>query len=207
MKAALLTRLPSVNLDVRDVPEPEPGPESVMVSVEACGMSGTDIHIMDGVSYRPELPFILGHEPVGVVSAVGDGIDSDLIGARVVPTLFLGCKECGPCRSGDERLCEKRPSITGVSRPGGFAERVVLSVSQLVSVPSQLSSQVAASLVDAGATAYNATRVALDRAVDPQGAHLIVGAGPVGFLVADLLRHRGALVQVLETNPARRLRA
>ncbi len=162
---------------------------------------------MEGLSYRPEMPMVLGHEPVGLVTEVGDPRHQSLLGRRVVPTLFVGCNDCEACKSGDERLCQRGAEITGVTRPGGFADRLVLQARQLVLVPPGLSVPVAASLVDAGPTAHNAARVALARPGPRDGAHLVVGAGPVGFLVSELLRHHGADVVVVEPNPERRGRA
>jgi 2-desacetyl-2-hydroxyethyl bacteriochlorophyllide A dehydrogenase len=161
---------------------------------------------MDGTSYRPDLPLVLGHEPVGVVTAVTEAGDEPLLGQRVVPTLFVGCHECASCRAGDERLCERGAAITGVTRHGGFAERLALLTRQLVPVPSQLLPGAAASLVDAGPTANNATNVALARSAPSDAPHLVVGAGPIGFLVAELLRHHGAEVQMVEPNAERRAR-
>jgi 2-desacetyl-2-hydroxyethyl bacteriochlorophyllide A dehydrogenase len=205
VRAAQLVEIPSTDLQLADVPEPELGPLSVIISVEASGICGTDLHIMEGSGYRPEVPFTLGHEPVGTVRAVGPEVDEALIGSRVVPTLFVGCNHCHACRSGDERLCVNGPSVTGIFvQPGGFAQRMALMVSQLVTVPEQVPLEVAATLVDAGATAYNAVRTALDEPHSGGGEHLVVGAGPVGFLVAELLRYRGAQPVVLESNEERR---
>ncbi|HUC15584.1 MAG TPA: alcohol dehydrogenase catalytic domain-containing protein [Acidimicrobiales bacterium] len=205
MRAAQLVEIPSTELQLADVPEPELRPLSVIISVEACGICGTDLHIMEGSGYRPEMPFTLGHEPVGTVSAVGPDVDGALVGSRVVPTIFVGCNHCEPCRSGDERLCVNGPTITGVFRqPGGFAERMALMATQLVPVPAQVPLEVAATLVDAGATAHNAVRTALDGPHGGGGEHLVVGAGPVGFLVAELLRYRGAHPVILESNEERR---
>jgi 2-desacetyl-2-hydroxyethyl bacteriochlorophyllide A dehydrogenase len=204
VRAAQLVEIPSTELQLADVPEPELRPLSVIISVEACGICGTDLHIMEGSGYRPEVPFTLGHEPVGIVTAVGPQVDDALIGSRVVPTIFVGCNHCLACLSGDERLCVNGPSITGVFvQPGGFAQRMALMATQLVSVPAQVPVEVAATLVDAGATAHNAVRTALD---GPRGGgeHLVVGAGPVGFLVAELLRYRAAQPVVLESNAERR---
>jgi 2-desacetyl-2-hydroxyethyl bacteriochlorophyllide A dehydrogenase len=203
MRAALLTEIPAQTLAVRDVPDPVLEPGSVLVSVEACGICGTDLHIMDGESYRPELPFVLGHEPVGRVVAAAPDVDQNLIGLRIAPTLFVGCGRCTPCRAGDERLCEEGASVTGVlARPGGFAERMTLLAGQLVSVPEALSAPAAAAMVDAGTTAHNAVRTAA--AIAPAGRHLVIGAGPVGFLVAAVLRTRGLTPIVVEPSPPRR---
>jgi 2-desacetyl-2-hydroxyethyl bacteriochlorophyllide A dehydrogenase len=203
----VLSHIPSEELQIEDLPDPALGPGEALVSVEACGICGTDLHIMEGLSYRPGLPLTLGHEPVGVVTEVDDRGDEALLGQRVVPTLFAGCDECDPCRTGDERLCERGAQITGVTRPGGFAHRLALRGRQLVPVPPRLPPTVAASLVDAGPTAHNAAGVALSRSGPRDAPHLVVGAGPVGFLVSELLRHHGGEVLVVEANAERRARA
>jgi 2-desacetyl-2-hydroxyethyl bacteriochlorophyllide A dehydrogenase len=203
----VLAHIPSEELQIVDVPEPVLGPGDVLLSVEACGICGTDLHIMEGLSYRPELPLPLGHEPVGRVIEVEDPRQRALLGQRVVPTLFIGCNECEPCRSGDERLCDRGAAIIGVTRAGGFADRLALQSRQLVPVPPQLSSPAAATLVDAGPTAHNAASVALARSYPRNAPHLVIGAGPVGFLVSELLRHRGVEFVIVEPNAERRQRA
>jgi alcohol dehydrogenase, propanol-preferring len=206
VKAAVLAHIPSEELQVVDVPEPVLGPGDVLLSVEACGICGTDLHIMEGLSYRPELPLALGHEPVGRVIEVEDPRQRALLGQRVAPTLFIGCNECEPCRSGDERLCDRGAAIIGVTRAGGFADRLALQSRQLVPVPPQLSSPAAATLVDAGPTAHNAARVALARSHPREAPYLVIGAGPVGFFVSELLRYRGVEFVVVEPNAERRQR-
>ncbi len=203
MRAALLSELPAEGFQIRDVADPRPGRATVVVEVEACGICGTDLHIMAGTSYRPELPFIMGHEPVGKVVALGPDVDERLLGTRVVPTLFIGCGVCISCRAGDERLCDKGALVTGVlGVPGGFAELLALGTEQLVEVPEGVDALAAATLVDAGATAQNAARVASSDAV-PAGPSLVVGAGPVGLLAAELLRVSGHEVAIVERLPQR----
>ncbi len=198
MKAALLTRLPSPSLEIQTVPLPDIPPDGIEVTVEACGVCGTDLHILNGASYRPVLPFVMGHEPVGVVSKG----PRELMGRRVVPSIFVGCGRCDPCRAGDERLCAQGPLVTGVLGPwGGFAEKMWLYPSQPVVVPEGLSPWVAAALVDAGATAHNAATLALHR--QPRRV-VVLGGGPVGFLTASILRSQGSEVVVVEPNILRR---
>ena len=205
MIAALLTKLPATNLEFAEFDEPVPGPGEVLVQVAACGICGTDLHVMAGQSYRPDLPFVLGHELVGTVVSAADSAGGRWLGRRVVPTLFTGCGGCGPCRSGNERLCEHGALVVGVvGRPGGFAGQVVLRADQLVEVPTAISDAVAASLVDAGATARNAVRSALALAHHGEARYLVIGGGPVGLLVSELLLSSGKEVVVVESNPLRR---
>ena len=207
MRAAVLTELPAGGLEQRaGLPEPEAGPGQAVLEVEACGICGTDLEILRGRSYVPELPFVLGHEPVGRVLAVGVGVEPDWVGRRVTTTIFVGheerCVTCRthpdwstPCRVGDERLCYDGAEIIGVlGRPGAFAERLSLPARLLVAVPDELDSVAAACLVDAGATAANAVRH-----VDPRDPRpvAILGAGPLGFVAAQLLAATPLVVEPL----------
>jgi alcohol dehydrogenase, propanol-preferring len=199
MRAAVVERLPTETLAVVDLEAPEPGPGELLVRVEACGICGTDIHILEGSSYRPELPFVLGHEPAGrVVGPAGD----EWLGRRVTLTLFEGCGRCRWCLAGDERLCLELRSVRGVlNAAGGFAELMTVPAAQAVEVPGALSSVEAATLVDAGASAMNAAEVISATGAD---AALVVGGGPVGFLLAEILASRGVEVAVVEPREERR---
>lgn len=202
MRAAVVRALPARELSLEDLDAPRGAHGWLEVAVEACGICGTDLHILAGESYRPELPFVLGHEPCGVVVGVyGDGDASDLLGRRVVASIFVGCGACPPCLAGNERLCERGARITGVAGLwGGFAERLALAPTQPVAVPAGLGATEAAALVDAGATAYNAARVA---AAHGAGRILVLGGGPVGFLTASILRSFGRDCVVVEPNGLR----
>lgn len=202
MRAALVRQLPADRLKIEDVPDPVPGPGTLLVQIDACGICGTDLHILAGESYRPTLPFVLGHEPAGTVIAAGSADAAALVGRRVVPTLFEGCGSCPLCLSGAERLCPSPRSITGVLGAwGGFAERMLIRAAQAVEIPAALSTTVAATLVDGGATAMNAAGIALERQA---GLTLVVGGGPVGSLVAELLSEGGRPLVVIEPQPVRR---
>jgi alcohol dehydrogenase, propanol-preferring len=200
MRAAVVSTLPATQLELADVPIPVPGPADVLVRVEACGICGTDLHILDGHSYAPTLPFVLGHEPVGVVVEAGEEA-RDWLGLRVTITLFTGCGTCRQCLAGDERLCPRLVAITGVlGEWGAYATHVRVHARQLVEVPAALDPVSAAGLVDAGATAANSVRHALTRRPDRA---VVLGAGPIGHLSAELLRHADVPVQVVEPHPVR----
>ena len=214
MRAAVLTELPAEGFSVQSgVPDPQPEAGAVVLEVDACGICGTDLEILRGRSYDPELPFVLGHEPVGRVVELGPDADLGLLGTRVTLTIFAGreetCDVCRehpdwrtPCRVGDERLCYDGAEVIGVlGRRGGFAERLEVPARLLVPVPEQLASPAAASLVDAGATAANAVR-SVDQD-DPRPV-AVFGAGPLGFFAAQLLERPPLVV---EPNPRRRAAA
>lgn len=203
MRAAVAFTIPSDRLEIAEFADLEPKDDQVLVDVEACGICGTDIHILDGTSYRPATPAILGHEPVGTIVAAGRMVQQTWLGKRVAVSIFAGCRECALCRQGDERLCINLQSIVGVAdAQGGFAERLAVASAQLVDVPENLSSPAAAALVDSGATAVNAVRVAIDTA--PRSV-TVAGAGAVGFLVAELLRAKGIPLEIVQPSSPRRL--
>ena len=106
-------------------PLPEPHAGEMRLRVEACAVCRTDLHVIDGELPRPKLPLVPGHEIVGIVEAVGAGVDEARIGRRVgVPWLGHTCGTCFYCRSNAENLCDE-PQFTGYSRDGGFATHVV----------------------------------------------------------------------------------
>ena len=201
MRAAVIRSLPTA----APVPGEHPRPsleadDDTIVAVEACGICGTDLHILDGHSYAPALPFVLGHEPVGVVIEAGKDAE-EWLGRRVTMTLFNGCGACAECTRGDERVCQSMRWVTGIlSSDGGFAECVRISATQLVEVPAALDPTSAAVLVDAGATAFNSRRVALANTEAPL---VVIGGGPVGWVLAEQLRVDGRLLAVVEPSPRR----
>jgi 2-desacetyl-2-hydroxyethyl bacteriochlorophyllide A dehydrogenase len=193
---------PAQDLALVDVAALTPRAGELLLDVEACGICGTDLHILAGKSYRPNPPFVLGHEPVGRVSRVGAGVSPDWLGRRVTMTLFTGCGTCADCLRGDERLCPDLTSIHGVlAAPGGFAEEMVVPESAAVAAPTDLTAAEVAALVDAGATAANAAEVVLGH---DASSVLVIGGGPVGFLTVELLAAAGVAAFVVEPLPARR---
>ena len=202
MRAGVIHSLPATSPVPGDHPRPVPErPDDAIIRVEACGICGTDLHILDGHSYAPDLPFVLGHEPVGVVVEAGDAA-TEWVGRRVTLTLFNGCGACDDCRGGDERVCQSMRWVTGIlDSDGGFAEYARVSASQLVEVPDGIDPVSAAVLVDAGATAFNAYRVARTATDDPL---VVIGGGPVGWVLAEQLRSVGRLTAVVEAGARRR---
>jgi (R,R)-butanediol dehydrogenase/meso-butanediol dehydrogenase/diacetyl reductase len=202
LRAAVAGSIPTIELQLaRDVHLPAHEANEALIQIEACGVCGTDLHILSGTSYRPDTPFVLGHEPVGLLTTDVDG-GTIAAGQRVTMTIFEGCGRCSFCTAGDERLCPQLRSIVGVYRRwGGFADCLAVPSAQLVPVPPQLSAVVAASLVDAGATAANAARV-VDHLKPTRP--IVLGGGPVGLLTAELLRYAGASPTVVEPSHPRR---
>ena len=108
----MVLQQPGQPLQLVERPDPLPGPGQVQVTVSACGVCRTDLHVVDGDLTEPRLPIIPGHEIVGRVSALGDGVGEFEVGERVgIPWLGYSCGCCRYCASGDENLCD-RPEFT-----------------------------------------------------------------------------------------------
>lgn len=146
----------------RDLPEPRPGPGQVLVQVRACGVCRTDLHVVDGDLTDPALPLVPGHQIVGRVGAVGEGVTRFSRGDRVgVPWLGGSCGSCRYCASGRENLCDGA-RYTGYQIDGGFAERCVADARFCFPIPERYADLQAAPLLCAGLIGYRSLRMAGD---------------------------------------------
>ncbi|TAL22780.1 MAG: zinc-binding alcohol dehydrogenase family protein [Aquabacterium sp.] len=122
---AMVLRQAGQPLVMEERPDPVPGPLQVRVRVEACAVCRTDLHLVDGELPQARLPVVPGHEIVGIVDALGPGVQELHFGQRVgVPWLGRSCGHCDPCVHDHENLCDT-PEFTGCTRDGGFATHVV----------------------------------------------------------------------------------
>ena len=150
----------SLDLETRETPVALPG--EVLVRVGACGVCRTDLHILDGALPPPEIPVIPGHEIVGVIDVVGDGVTHLAVGDRVgIPWLAYVCGECEYCQTGRENLCPSA-RFTGYHLDGGYAEYAVADAAFTFKVPDGYSDVEAAPLLCAGLIGYRAYRFAAD---------------------------------------------
>jgi propanol-preferring alcohol dehydrogenase len=166
----------------------EPGPGQVRIRVEACGICHTDAHTINGTYPGLTLPRVPGHEVIGRIEALGQGVSRWKIGQRVGVGLIAGEDGvCEPCRRGDMVNCE-RPVLSGVTADGGYAEVMIAEARAIASVPDELTSAEAAPLLCAGVTTYNALRNA-----DLRGGDLVAvqGIGGLGHLGIQFARHLG----------------
>lgn len=144
------------------LPDPRPGPGQLGLRVQTCGVCRTDLHVIDRDLPWPGHPVVPGHEIVGRVEALGQGVTGFAIGDRVgVPWLGFSCGECSFCRDGRENLCEAA-RFTGYTLPGGYAERVVADSRYCFLLPPQYSDAEVAPLLCAGLIGYRALRMAGD---------------------------------------------
>lgn len=200
MKAALLQRF-GEGLTISDVPVPQPASGEALVKVRACGIDGTDLKLLDGFGYAPNLPFIMGHEIAGEVEAVGAGVSDFAPGDRVAVYNFVTCGACVYCRTFRDQLCLNMGGIVGVlDLPGGYAEYVCLPAQQLIALPDNVSYADGATCCDAGMTALHA----IDRADVCIGDRvLVIGIGGVGSIVTQLLSASGVDVIAVDIDAAK----
>jgi len=189
-------------LVIEDVPIPEPGEQQVLVRIEASGLCHTDIHAARGEwPVKPPLPFIPGHEGVGIVERVGPGNAHGIVeGMRVaLPWLGYACGDCAYCNTGWETLCESQQN-TGYSINGGFAEYAVGYARHVVVVPDGIDPLDAAPLTCAGVTTYKAVKVSGARSSD---LIAVFGAGGLGHLAIQYAAITGASVVAVDINAER----
>jgi alcohol dehydrogenase, propanol-preferring len=142
-----------------ELPDPSPGRGEVLVSVSACGVCRTDLHIVDGDLSRPKLPLVPGHQIVGTVVEAGEGAERFDRGDRVgVPWLGWTCGECRYCLGGRENLCD-RARFTGYDRDGGYAELAVADERFCFPIPAVFPDLQAAPLLCAGLIGFRALRL------------------------------------------------
>lgn len=201
MKAAIL-RAFGTPLTIEDVDDPRPGPAEVVVAVKACGIDGTDLKLLDGFGYTPDLPFIMGHEAAGVIESVGADVTAFAPGERVIPYNFLLSPTSAWYQTEREQISPELQGVIGVKGcGGGFAERLVLPAHQIVRIPDGIGWADAAVHGDAGLTAWHAVRrarLALGETV------LVIGVGGVGSFAVQFARLAGARVIATDRSEAKR---
>ncbi|MDS0862732.1 zinc-dependent alcohol dehydrogenase family protein [Burkholderia pseudomultivorans] len=176
-------------LTLRELPDPSPGRGQILIDVQACGVCRTDLHVVDGDLTEPKRPVIPGHEIVGTVVALGEGVHGFALGERVgVPWLGHTCGRCAFCAAGRENLCDA-PGFTGYTIDGGYAERTVADARYCLRVPPNYDDVHAAPLLCAGLIGYRT----LALAGNSQRIGLY-GFGAAAHIVAQVARHEGRSV-------------
>jgi (R,R)-butanediol dehydrogenase / meso-butanediol dehydrogenase / diacetyl reductase len=188
-------------IELDEIPRPEPGPGEVLVEIAACGICGSDLHMVLERYARPGA--ILGHEWSGIVTdAPNDSGWSP--GDRVVGNAAAGCGRCRPCRRGRPSVCLQRATADFVGYRGAFCQYKTVSADGLVRIPDALATRPAA-LAEPTAITLHALQLA---DVHPEDRVLVTGAGPVGLLIVAVLHSRGVSdITVSEPSPVRRRQA
>lgn len=184
-----------------DAEQPEYGYNDLLIKIKKTAICGTDVHIYKWDEWSQQtipVPMVVGHEYVGEVAAMGDGVRGFELGDRVSGEGHITCGHCRNCRAGRRHLCRNTVGV-GVNRPGAFAEYLVIPAENAFKLPDDISDDLAAIFDPFG----NAVHTAL--AFDLVGEDvLITGAGPIGIMAAAVARHVGARhVVITDVNPYR----
>jgi threonine dehydrogenase-like Zn-dependent dehydrogenase len=186
-------------VEVRDLAEPAGRPGAAKVRMRYCGICGSDISIVAGKHPRAKAPLVLGHEFVGTVEAVEAGSGRVAFGDRVVAYPLISCGECLPCRTGHPHVC-RTLRLLGIDRDGAMAETAWIDEDMLFRVPDAVGDEVAA-LIEPLAVIVRSLHQARFQLLD---SAVVIGAGPIGLLIAIVLRHAGASSIVLsDVHPGR----
>ncbi|MDF1762968.1 MAG: zinc-dependent alcohol dehydrogenase [Oleibacter sp.] len=179
-------------LVLKEVDIPTPGPGQILVKTEACGVCHTDLHAMNGDwPLKPNLPFIPGHEGVGIVTAIGAGVTAVKEGDRVgVPWLYSACGHCEFCLSARETVCASA-EFGGYTQNGGFAEYILADPKYVAHIPANLSARDAAPLICAGITSYKGIK---ETQAKPGEWVVISGIGGLGHLGVQYAKALGLKV-------------
>ncbi len=179
-------------LVLREWAIPTPGPGQIVVKTEACGVCHTDLHAAHGDwPLKPKLPFIPGHEGIGIVSAVGAGVTIVKAGDRVgVPWLYSACGHCEYCLTAWETVCAEA-EFGGYTKNGGFAEYILADPDYVAHIPSGLDALAAAPIICAGITTYKGLK---ETGARPGEWVAISGAGGLGHLAIQYAKVMGLMV-------------
>jgi alcohol dehydrogenase len=182
-------------LELVERPTPTPGVGEVLIAVEACGICGADALDVEGADPTLQPPRVPGHEVVGRIAAIGEGVPSIWKPGQRVGVGRLGghCNECSQCRQGHFQLCLNQPFV-GASCDGGYAEMMVARGTGLVSIPDELSSEEAAPILCAGIATFNALKKSGAEAGDLVVVHGIGGLGHMALQYARRMGFRVAAV-------------
>ena len=205
------------DLEIMTFPDPTPGPGEVVLEMKASGMCGSDLHQYrrpkttsgapsTGLPPNPN-PTIGGHEPCGIVAAIGPGVPASQakIGQRVMVHHYQGCGECEHCRAGWQQLCQQVPvKVYGNNAHGGHAQYMAVPANTLVPLADELSFSAGAAIACGSGTAYGALR---RMNISGRDTIAIFGQGPVGLAGTQFAKAMGARVIALDINPQRLARA
>lgn len=186
---ALVKSRPEPGIWMEDIPEPEIGPNDVLIKIKKTSICGTDLHIVawdEWAQATVPTPMAVGHEYVGIVERIGSEVEGLEIGQRVSGEGHVVCGRCRNCQAGRRHLCINTVGV-GVNRPGAFAEYVAIPGSNVQPVPADISDDIASILDPLG----NAVHTALHFDLVGEDV-LITGAGPIGMMATAIARHVGA---------------
>lgn len=199
-------------IEIREFPDPSPGPRDVILEIKASGMCGTDLKgyrepfvpgVVRGGIKRSDEPVIAGHEPCGIVVELGASVGEReaRVGQRVMDHHYQGCGICRHCRAGWTQMCADGPIVFGSVAHGAHAQYMRVPVTTLVPLPDELSFETGAAIACGTGTAYGALR---RLSLHGDETLAVFGQGPVGLSATQLAHAMGARVIALDISAERR---
>jgi len=188
-------------LQLTELPQPQPGAGQIRIRARVCGVCHTDLHTVEGELALPRLPLVPGHQVVGTVDVLGEGVTRFRIGDRVgVAWLHQSCGECEYCRRGDENLCESG-RFTGLDVDGGYAEYTLAPAAFAYPIPDIFTDEEASPLLCAGIIGYRALRLS---EVQPGQRLGLYGFGASAHIAIQIARHWDCQVYVFTRSQSHR---
>ena len=188
-------------LQLTELPQPQPGAGQIGIRVRVCGVCHTDLHTVEGELALPRLPLVPGHQIVGTVDVLGEGVTRFRIGDRVgVAWLHQSCGQCEYCRRGDENLCESG-RFTGLDVDGGYAEYTLAPAAFAYPIPDIFTDEQASPLLCAGIIGYRALRLSQ---VQPGQRLGLYGFGASAHIAIQIARHWDCQVYVFTRSQSHR---
>ena len=201
MMDAIVKPTAGPGLELRQVEKPTPGPGEVLIKIHKTAICGTDVHIYDWNDWSKQHikpPMTIGHEYVGEIAELGEGVEGYTVGQRVTGEGHITCHRCRNCRSGNIQWCKDTNSV-GVDRNGAFAEYLCIPATNVIAIDPSLDENVVAMFDAVG----NATHTALMYNLVGEDV-LITGAGPIGIIAVGIAKFAGAKsVTITDINDTR----
>jgi L-iditol 2-dehydrogenase len=196
MKQAIMTA--PGEIEIREIEKLQPGPGQVLLHIQRIGVCGSDVHVYHGRHPYTSYPVVQGHEFSAAVAAIGAGVTGLSAGMKVTTTPQIVCGECGPCLRGDYHICDHL-KVEGFQAPGCAQEYWLADAEKVVPLPDSFSYEQGA-LVEPVSVAVHA----VGRAGEVKGRNVVVlGAGPIGNLVAQVAQAEGAQVLITDLSDYR----
>lgn len=205
MKQAVMTAPGAIT--IHEIESPQPGPGQVLLEIQRIGVCGSDVHVYHGKHPYTGYPVVQGHEYSAAVKSVGAGVTGLAPGMKVTSLPQIVCGECAPCKRGDYHICDKL-KVEGFQAPGCAQELWVTDAARIVSLPDHFSFEQGA-LVEPISVAVHAVGRAVWAGSGEPGTLLagrraaVMGAGPIGNLVAQVARAEGAQVLISDLSAHR----
>jgi 2-desacetyl-2-hydroxyethyl bacteriochlorophyllide A dehydrogenase len=196
MKQAIM--LQPGEIEIRQTQRPEPGPGEVLLKIQRIGVCGSDVHVFHGKHPYTSYPVIQGHEFSATVEVLGQGVSDLKLHSKATSMPQLVCGECAPCLRGDYHICDKL-KVQGFQAPGCAQEYWLTTADMIIPLPDQFSFEQGA-MVEPVSVAVHST----SRAGDMAGKNVaVLGAGPIGNLIAQVARANGANVLITDISDYR----